>query len=104
MPACMNAHTQTYILMLIIVYTVLKLLILIGQPIDGPHYGPPPTPWQVQIYPQQNFKDSTASIEVPHTATVKVISALEIGIYISICERHFCCIYCPSYMLTGSYH
>ncbi|KAK2168306.1 hypothetical protein LSH36_18g06023 [Paralvinella palmiformis] len=42
-----------------------------GHPIDGPHNGPAPTPWEVQVIPQQNFKDSTASVEVPHTATVK---------------------------------
>ncbi|XP_071035006.1 protein SSUH2 homolog [Parasteatoda tepidariorum] len=42
-----------------------------GQPIDGPHNGPAPRPWDVPAVPSVSFVDSFAKIEVPHTAFTK---------------------------------
>lgn len=42
-----------------------------GQPVDGPMNGMAPGPWEIQMHPQQKFKDSNAQCEVPHTASVK---------------------------------
>ena len=45
---------------------------MLGQPIDGPHNGPAPGPWDLQAHPTHKFKDATTCMEVPHTASVKV--------------------------------
>lgn len=60
--------------------TVTSLSVSIGQPVDGPHNGPAPGPWDIQAQPAQKFRDATTSVEVPHTASVKVsIISLEQG-------------------------
>ncbi|XP_013384139.1 protein SSUH2 homolog [Lingula anatina] len=43
----------------------------IGQPIDGPHNGPAPGPWDIQVQPPTKFKTQHSHVEVPHTASVK---------------------------------
>ena len=45
---------------------------VIGQPIDGPNNGQPPTPWSIAAQPAKLFQNSEVKIEVPHTAVVKV--------------------------------
>lgn len=42
-----------------------------GQPIDGPHNGHPPGPWDIQAQPPTLFVNQKTEIEVPHTASVK---------------------------------
>ena len=39
---------------------------------DGPHNGPAPGPWDLQMVVGQEFKDAKTKMEVPHTASVKV--------------------------------
>ena len=48
------------------------VLLLTGQMIDGPSNGPAPGPWDMQCTPPAKFKNHTAAVEVPHTASVKV--------------------------------
>lgn len=45
---------------------------LLGQPIDGPHNGPAPGPWDIIAQPPTLFQNQKTEIEVPHTASVKV--------------------------------
>jgi len=40
--------------------------------LDTPANGPPPLPWDIQVAPPEKFKNATVSVEVPHTASVKV--------------------------------
>ncbi|XP_060604366.1 protein SSUH2 homolog isoform X2 [Ruditapes philippinarum] len=42
-----------------------------GQPIDGPHNGPAPGPWNIEAKPPNLFQNQKTEIEVPHTASVK---------------------------------
>lgn len=42
-----------------------------GQPVDGPHNGPAPGPWDIAITFREVFKNETQFCEVPHTAYVK---------------------------------
>ncbi|XP_054751524.2 protein SSUH2 homolog isoform X1 [Lytechinus pictus] len=42
-----------------------------GQPIDGPHNGPAPLPWNIAVNIPSMFQNSIAKVEVPHTASVK---------------------------------
>lgn len=42
-----------------------------GQPVDGPHNGPAPGPWDIPITYREVFKNETLFHEVPHTAYVK---------------------------------
>ncbi|XP_041347179.1 protein SSUH2 homolog isoform X2 [Gigantopelta aegis] len=42
-----------------------------GQPIDGPHCGPAPGPWDIAAQPPGMFQNSKVEVEVPHTASVK---------------------------------
>ena len=44
-----------------------------GQPIDGPHMGPAPLPWDIAVNPGDKFIKKTVKLEVPHTASVKVL-------------------------------
>ena len=44
-----------------------------GQMIDGPQNGLAPQPWDIPAQPSQLFTPQEALIEVPHTASVKVI-------------------------------
>ena len=47
-----------------------------GQQIDGPQNGPAPQPWDILVQPNKMFMPQEAHIEVPHTATVKVMTKL----------------------------
>ncbi len=40
--------------------------------VDGPHNGPAPGPWQVEVHPDETFLTHTKKVDVPHTAYVKV--------------------------------
>lgn len=42
-----------------------------GQPVDGPHNGPAPGPWDIPVPFREVFKNETQFREVPHTAYVK---------------------------------
>ena len=43
-----------------------------GQPIDGPHNGPAPHAWQMQVTQPALFQPTVIYMEIPHTASVKV--------------------------------
>ena len=43
---------------------------------DGPHNGPAPGPWDLQMVVGEEFKDATTKMEVPHTASIKVSTVL----------------------------
>eukprot|EP00112_Aurelia_sp_Birch-Aquarium-sp1_P023547 Seg7057.1 transcript_id=Seg7057.1/GoldUCD/mRNA.D3Y31 product="Protein SSUH2" protein_id=Seg7057.1/GoldUCD/D3Y31 len=43
----------------------------IGQPIDGPHNGPAPHAWQMQVTQPAPFQPTVIYMEIPHTASVK---------------------------------
>lgn len=45
---------------------------LTGQPIDGPHNGPAPGPWDIVSQPCDLFQDEIRTMEIPHTASVMV--------------------------------
>eukprot|EP00051_Salpingoeca_urceolata_P028356 m.486417 g.486417 ORF g.486417 m.486417 type:complete len:444 (+) comp24399_c0_seq1:578-1909(+) len=42
-----------------------------GQPIDGPDNGTAPGPWDIVATPHVNYKPSSQTFQVPHTAVVK---------------------------------
>ncbi|XP_055935788.1 protein SSUH2 homolog isoform X2 [Argiope bruennichi] len=42
-----------------------------GQRIDGPHNGPAPGLWEIEIKPTALFKDHQETAEIPHTAYVQ---------------------------------
>jgi len=42
-----------------------------GGMVDGPQYGMPPGPWQMQIEPDGLFQDHVKLAEVPHTSEVR---------------------------------
>ena len=50
-----------------------KLYYWLGFPVDGPANGPAPMPWDVMVKIPPMFQDSTCEVEVPHTASVKVV-------------------------------
>ena len=43
-----------------------------GQVVDGPHNGPAPGPWDINVQPSKMFSPTSTKVEVPHTASVKV--------------------------------
>ena len=47
-----------------------------GQPIDGPHNGPAPPPWSIPVQQPPPFQATVIFLEIPHTATVKVIARI----------------------------
>ena len=47
--------------------------LLSGQPIDSPVNGAAPLPWNIPAQPQQMFSDFQTKLEVPHTASIKVL-------------------------------
>ncbi len=51
---------------------MMNFVLYIGQPIDGPNNGLAPGPWQIVVQPGEMFKDKVQTVEVPHTASVKV--------------------------------
>ena len=46
---------------------------ILGQPVDGPQNGQAPPPWSIPCQAQALFNTETRFIEIPHTASVKVI-------------------------------
>eukprot|EP00007_Cunea_sp_BSH-02190019_P007473 CAMPEP_0174230438 /NCGR_PEP_ID=MMETSP0417-20130205/1211_1 /TAXON_ID=242541 /ORGANISM="Mayorella sp, Strain BSH-02190019" /LENGTH=339 /DNA_ID=CAMNT_0015308133 /DNA_START=117 /DNA_END=1136 /DNA_ORIENTATION=+ len=42
----------------------------LGGPVDGPHNGPPPAPWEIHAVPNSLFCNEKRQLEVPHTSTV----------------------------------
>ncbi|XP_028399524.1 protein SSUH2 homolog isoform X2 [Dendronephthya gigantea] len=42
-----------------------------GQVVDGPHNGPAPGPWNINVQPSKMFSPTSTKVEVPHTASVK---------------------------------
>ncbi|XP_072020927.1 protein SSUH2 homolog isoform X1 [Amphiura filiformis] len=40
-------------------------------PVDGPHYGRAPLPWEINCQPTKLFSDHQKELEVPHTSVVK---------------------------------
>ena len=72
-------NTTIQVLYLLVNCSIKSLLWLLdivcvntGQIIDGPHNGPAPGPWLVDVKPARMFSPSTTHVEVPHTASVKV--------------------------------
>ena len=45
---------------------------MVGGIVDTPANGPAPLPWDIPASPPEKFKNTTAYVEVPHTASVKV--------------------------------
>ena len=45
-----------------------------GQAVDGPNMGPAPLPWDIPVNPGDKFMKKIIKLEVPHTASVKVIN------------------------------
>jgi hypothetical protein len=41
-----------------------------GGPVDGPHNGPAPRPWDIQAAPTALFRNEKRNVEVPHTSSV----------------------------------
>lgn len=66
---CTDLKLPSYFLK---VTTSLCILIWLGQPVDGPHNGPAPGPWDIPVPFREVFKNETQFREVPHTAYVKV--------------------------------
>ena len=53
--------------------TVHSCLVSVGQPIDSPMNGPAPRPWDIFAQPLSLFSNETRHVEVPHTASIKVL-------------------------------
>ncbi|XP_070536451.1 protein SSUH2 homolog [Ptychodera flava] len=55
--------------------------------VDGPRNGVAPSPWQIDVEPDELFSNHTKSIEVPHTSTVR-------GCHICQSTGSVMCAYC----------
>ena len=49
-----------------------KFVPYFGGPLDGPHNGPAPMPWDIQVQRPPVFQNENRNIPIPRTESVKV--------------------------------
>lgn len=60
------------VIMMVMIKRMMKVMLSQGQPVDGPHFGISPQPWDIQVMLPQRFEDRVEKVRVPHSSIVKV--------------------------------